>query len=591
MTMLMEAKGHPKGVSLKDALSEDTARQKAQKGLIDKKATLIKAADGDEDTVSETIGATMRPSDEQLEQINRFTRRPVTADEVVAFTTLSCNDIPDRDDDFFSTQCVKDFAALEQPYSSVGKSYMVDHDYKISNAMGRIFGVDTKKISGALFLTNEVYVPKTEANTKFIEDIDFGINWAVSVGVVLGKSACTVCSERFSSWGYWCVNGHDKGAYYDPNSDETDSWGYPVACDPSTKGAIKCLRQFDDPKDYYELSQVFLGAQFYASLEKMPDFGSVMKAATSGVPTIGLTAEEARKLPLRHEPEKVSEARIRFGVEELEDGSLKWVDDQRIIWSFDPEDQSVASLGRKAADEDDDSEVSEDDGESQEDEEADGTEGVGEGELDPDGEGTLDQGADDGAVDRSGAGSGDATGGDGAAGGDESLGGEPGEVVAAATDEEKSVSKKHVQQAAQKAGLPPTLLSVLEGAEGNGLDALLLAAAEQINSTKELAAVGEQTVAKLKGDAIAMYVKAHATGEGERVNTETFEKLLNRCGNDIELLQEMIGEQTTLAQARFPKAASFRRSSAPGDGPNERKEVSNPDFGDESDKKVSKLHG
>ena len=37
----------------------------------------------------------------------------------------------------------------------------------------------------------------------------------------------------------WCQNGHDKGLYYDPNSDETDSWGYPEPCDPGTKNAIK----------------------------------------------------------------------------------------------------------------------------------------------------------------------------------------------------------------------------------------------------------------------------------------------------------------------------------------------------------------
>lgn len=253
---------HPQKVKLSAALAEDKTAIKARKGLIDKRTTLVKTTKDADDLVSET-GATMCPDADQLERINKFTRRAVTAEEVVCFKTLSCNDIPDRDDDRFVTECVKGFAELEQPFSPTGKSFMLDHEYKIANAVGRIFGTDTKKVDSALFLTNEVYIPNTEKNKNLIEDIDFGINWAVSVGVMLGADECSLsfCKAPFSSWGWWCQNGHDKGLYYTEDAEE-DAYGWPTPCDPDTNKAEKCIRNFKEPRDMYELSQVFLGAQY-----------------------------------------------------------------------------------------------------------------------------------------------------------------------------------------------------------------------------------------------------------------------------------------------------------------------------------------
>ena len=62
-------------------------------------AVLVKAPDEAEGS----LGATMVPTDEQLARINQFTRTMATAENVVTFSTLSCNDIPDRDDDAFTT--------------------------------------------------------------------------------------------------------------------------------------------------------------------------------------------------------------------------------------------------------------------------------------------------------------------------------------------------------------------------------------------------------------------------------------------------------------------------------------------------------
>lgn len=599
-TNLKNKAKHPPKTKLSEAVAEDKPRLKAQKGLIDKRATMIKAST-DGEPIAEP-GATMRPDDAQLEKINKFTRKEVTADEVVAFETLSCNNLVDRDEDQFSTKCIKDFSELEQPYSSVGKSYMLDHSHSVQSAVGRIFDVGKKKVSGADFLTNQVYIPNTESNQKLIEDIDFGVNWAVSVGVVLGKATCTVCDAGFSSWGYWCVNGHDKGAWYDPNSEETDGWGWPKAVDPGTPGAIKCIRTFEDPKDFYELSQVFLGAQYFAALERQPDFASVMKSvADTKVPMIGLGKEEADKLPLRHEPPRVTEARLQFGVSELDDGTLKWVDDSRLQWVYDPSDpeSGVLSLG-KAVDNEEESESGEEGNGSESGEnlgEVDGpdepVEQLGASEGD-EGVGS-DQGSEDGDEQGGGSGSEQVEDEDED---DEETSEEDDEDSEDDDDDdegEKAVTTEQVIAAARTAKLPNSVIERIQTSKKDGLTSLAMAVALEIKSLQEQnsgltakAALGDRLVSEKRAEAIHWYRLSMATRPDAPVNVETFEKLLDRVGDDVDILEEVVKEQKEAAQRKFPK--SVRRSSFPADPNKVSDEIEPLEFQAENDAKVSRLH-
>jgi hypothetical protein len=599
---VLKKREHPQKVKLSSAVADDRDAIKARKGLIDKRAALVKTTDGGDDLVSET-GATMRPTDEQLERINKFTRKAVTADEVVAFTTLSCNDIPDRDDDRFKTECVKGFAALEQPFSPTGKSYMLDHVYKVENAVGRIFGTDTKKVDSALFLTNEVYVPNTEKNKGFIEDIDFGINWAVSVGVMLGSDECSLsfCKAPFSSWGWWCQNGHDKGLYYTEDAEE-DAWGWPTPCDPKTSGAQKCIRDFDDPKDMYELSQVFLGAQYFAALEKTPEFASVMKAAAKGVPIIGLSESESDALPLHKEPRRVTEARMRFGVTENEDGTLKWVDDQKLIWQFDPETDEIGSLGKAATTDNDESEEAPD---------GEGIEGLVE----------HDAGDPDQAIDLQGRSVEGDGGGEEQVGGDAEAGGsehEGGLATAAASDEDDAESgdddeedddsdrepedddedenvdsetDQNVVALATSAGLPAAIIDAAKKASRkNALPAVFAALGAEHKALSEKAAIGETFLIELRAEAIDWYVKAHKSADTVPVKTELFEKILARCGDDVDLIKGLIEENKDMARAKFPQKASRRSSVPAGDDVNERTPAGDIEWQKDDDEKVSRLH-
>jgi hypothetical protein len=197
-----------------------------------------------------------------------------------------------------------------------------------------------------------VYIPRTDANKSLIENIDFGVNWAVSVGVMLEESVCSLdwCGSAMSRWGF-CYGGHDKGFHYVKDGEE-DAWGYPLPVAEGTSGAEKCIGLMKGAKDFYELSQVFLGAQFYAELEKSPGFSGVIKAASAkGVPVIGLSAKEAEALDpvMPHMDPRAIQAQRQFGAKTVDDaGTLQWTDDNHLVWTYSPTDSEVMCLGKQS---------------------------------------------------------------------------------------------------------------------------------------------------------------------------------------------------------------------------------------------------
>jgi hypothetical protein len=582
--------------TLSEALRE-VKEQKVDAGPIDKRLTSIKAAGQTTKAVGDSATATMEPTPEQLDRVNQFTRRTVQAHEVAVFSTLSCNDLVDRDDEFFTTDTVKEFSSLPEPYGPVGKSYMVGHDYN-TLPVGRIFGVGVEDgPEGGTFLTNEVYIPRTDANKAFIENIDFGVNWAVSVGVMLSANNCSLsfCGAQMSRYGF-CYEGHDKGAFYVEDG-ETDSWGYPLPVEAGTAGAEKCLGKMSGAKDFYELSQVFLGAQFYASLEKTPGFEGVIKAASATkVPLLGLSRTEAKALPLPHLDERAAHALKNFGATWDAEGVLNWTDDQKLAWSYDPEDSSVLCLGKSAASDDVGVNKEENDGAAQAEPDA-GTHGADDGQ--PGSVGDLDGGADEGggASAADGAGDGDRSaegvGSDGAVG--NPVVPDPQDGNNNNQDEEKAVSKAAVLKTLASLKAPATVLSAVEGAAGDSLDAalspLLKTLGDQDEKIKALtpkAAMGDAFLASKRSEAVDWFVRANQSEAGKGVNTDTFQKLLSAAGENIDVIDSLIEMQKGLAQAKFPDAV--RRSSFPADA-NTATPPSEVSIPDSTDKSVERLHG
>jgi len=579
-----------------------------------------------------TTSSVFVPNDEQLAKINSFTRREVTADDVIAFKLDAMNDLYDRDDERFLPTTVDEFAKLPQPFSFVGKSYMVDHEYKMQNARGRIFDVGVEQrdtpLGSTKMLTPSVYTPNRPQYADFIENLEFGINWAVSVGVVIDRSQCSICgapvhTSSWSGWA-WCTAGHEKGYYYVPGQEEEDGWGFYLPVDPSTKGAVKAQVDLKGAVDGYEISQVFLGAQYMAQLADKSAVRKIFAAAEkSGLPILGLSAKEAEKIKLPHEPSQVIDARSKFTVI-TEDGVTRWTDEKGIVWAWDSNGstEEILCLGKavaKDADADDDqddddlepdvSAAAGDDSDDDDDQSDDDTDDDSdEDEDDSDDDDSDDDGVQAGADDQDDAvvqaqaeleaaqqrlADAQANAGKSAD--------ELAATTAASAGKGASIKSSDVLRAAKAAKLPKEIVGKLAEAEGNGLDVLLAECAKTIKSQgKEIktlaprAELGDNYKKEVEADALHWYTvsKRDPKNPSQGVNVEFAQKMIDRCEGDIDLIKGLAKEWRDDARAKFPQ--STRRSTVHED-PNERKNMPEVPFGpSEQDsrtaKTVSRLH-
>ena len=73
-------------------------------------------------------------TEEQLEQISAFARRPLAADEVYVFSMILCDNEIDRDYERFPRQSLEVLGRL-----FIGKTGIFDHNPKGENQTARIF--------------------------------------------------------------------------------------------------------------------------------------------------------------------------------------------------------------------------------------------------------------------------------------------------------------------------------------------------------------------------------------------------------------------------------------------------------------------
>ncbi|MDD6279145.1 MAG: hypothetical protein PUA81_05070 [Oscillospiraceae bacterium] len=150
---------------------------------------------------------------EQLEKINKFTRRELTAEDVYIFPVVLCDNDIDRDCERFS------LAALEQLQKLfIGRTGIFDHDAKSSHQSARIFDTeivtDTSRSSKNgepyTFLRAMVYMVRTDENKGLIAEIDGGIKKEVSISCSASERICSICGSDKTKSG--CA--HVKGSIY-----------------------------------------------------------------------------------------------------------------------------------------------------------------------------------------------------------------------------------------------------------------------------------------------------------------------------------------------------------------------------------------
>ena len=191
------------------------------------------------------------PTAVQLEAINAQAKGKLKPEDVYVFSVRLCDDQPDRDMERFDTLALPALAKL-----FIGKTGIVDHQWRSDNQVARIFETQVVQEAGVSYIKAWAYIRRGGQAEELIADIEAGIKKEVSVGCAMGSSICSVCGSEYGS----C--GHIKGEYYEDGV---------------------CYVILKEPVDAYEFSFVAVPAQ--------PAAG-VLKGVSGKAPALKTLAEE-----------------------------------------------------------------------------------------------------------------------------------------------------------------------------------------------------------------------------------------------------------------------------------------------------------
>lgn len=156
------------------------------------------------------IKSAQLPGKEDMEDINRYTRRAYEPEEVYAFSLVLCDNEVDRDFERFSVESLEKLKEL-----FLGKTCIFDHERKSANQTARIYYTQLEEKAGRTTQAGETlvqlvaraYLPRTQGNLETIELIDSGILKEVSVSCLVKRGVCGICGKESC--------GHEKGKTYD----------------------------------------------------------------------------------------------------------------------------------------------------------------------------------------------------------------------------------------------------------------------------------------------------------------------------------------------------------------------------------------
>lgn len=199
-------------------------------------------------------------TEDDLKKINKYTLRPVSAEDVFVFkATIADNEQDDRN---FMPFDLKALTALNKLYP--GKTVIKDHSRRADDQIARVY--DTELVQnekkqtelGELHteLVAKIYMIRTESNKDLIAEIEGGIKKEVSTSTIPEKMICNICGT--DNMEKYCR--HYPGYHY-------------IVEDGTANGTRKrCKMLLSGAKEARELSFVVVPAQPRAGTHKSVGF-------------------------------------------------------------------------------------------------------------------------------------------------------------------------------------------------------------------------------------------------------------------------------------------------------------------------------
>lgn len=180
-----------------------------------------------------------------LDLINKYTRAPLTADQVYTFKLQLCDNKIDRQYDQFTPNALNQLSAL-----FIGKTVLFNHSWNAKDQTGRIYSTQVETVQGQkpyMRLIAMAYMLNRPSNEEVIASLDGGILKEGSVAFSNDTDTCSICGNEYYS--HDCP--HWRGQTYTENGVEKT-----------------CHVILDDVTDAFEFSLVAVPAQREAGVTK-----------------------------------------------------------------------------------------------------------------------------------------------------------------------------------------------------------------------------------------------------------------------------------------------------------------------------------
>ncbi len=197
----------------------------------------------------------METTPEMLTQLNTYTRRDFTADEVYIFRVRLCDNDIDRDGERFSLEALSSLCKLFE-----GKTGIFDHNPKGENQNARIFRTELvtekERITAAgepyTSLCGYAYMVRTDGNADLIREIEGGIKKEVSISCSASKRTCSICGrdKRTSPCTHVAFNKYGGKICHTVLSDVTDAYEWSFVAVPAQKNA-GVTKRYDESRAPY----------------------------------------------------------------------------------------------------------------------------------------------------------------------------------------------------------------------------------------------------------------------------------------------------------------------------------------------------